>query len=720
MKRLSPLAWFQVATCGCVLLVTSAHAQAAIDQTPASRSAPDALDPLRAAQKRLEQDPSDVDARRLQAAVLSDLGARYAAQAVLDGTSFPIGSAPAPLIATPATLSRPAVPLTGASPATAANPPSPQGTSTSDALRHHLTDRGLAQQVHWADWDAQAADQGGCGTGYDHYDMAVSRLADALRDPALSADRRAALTGDRWVALDKAGRYGEVLAEWDAKGRPQDLAPYAARAVADALAVYHRPAEAYALLDRANHQDPGPYDQREQDPRQALAWADYDRDHRNAGRRAMEGILHAEPSYFPLTMPPQYKENAFGISADQNTWDMRADQGELKRAQAGMKALTDAAPTNAGLLQDLGGITARRGQVRQGQAILARAQTLDPTYMLTQVAWVGTDAQRHDAPSVEARLAPIVCRYPRSPVVIRAQQDWARQKGWQFDTEIRGDKGNSPDSGDRSWESDTTAWSPLLANHWRVGALYRTAYADLPEGGTWRNRVGAGVRYEARDVVAYADVLVPQHTQTTRKPAIEAGVDWSLSDQWSVGVAGSTAGVETPLRAEAYGISAKNLTLATTWSPSDETRVVAKAGKSWFTDGNQRHEWSLIGAQRVLTRPDWTLDATAEISGSTNSRLDRPYYDPANDHAYLGGLVAENVMHAWGDQQRVTQRFEIQAGPYREHGYGSHWLATVGYGQKYQWAPGRTWGWQVGYRSQTYDGQREHAWTLNLTAHWGE
>lgn len=417
------------------------------------------------------------------------------------------------------------------------------------------------------------------------------------------------------------------------------------------------------------------------------------------------------------TEPPYQEGNDVGLSADQAVADMRADRGDLPGAQRQLQALVDNAPMNADLLQDLAGVRIRQGHVREGQALLTRAHTLDPWYPPTRAAASGAAWQRHDAAGARAQWAPLVCRYPRSPTVQRMVEEDQRNRGWQVDVTVRRDQGQSPDWGSRSVEGEGSLWSPLWDDHWRAGLVARWAWADVPEGKVNRDRIGPAVRYETQDWVVYGQVLANANGQVGR-PSWEAGVSWAPLDAWSFGLDGSTASADTPLRADAYGIYAKALNLSAAYQPSDRTTVRVRYGQSWFSDGNHRQALTVSGEQRVWTGADWSLDATGEASASQNSKPYQPYYDPRNDAALLGGVTFRQLFHA-AALSRAEQNLSVQVGPYQEAHYGTSWLATVAYGQTYTWRPGRSWGWQLGWRSQAYDGQRDHAWWASVTFHGG-
>ena len=556
-----------------------------------------------------------------------------------------------------------------------------------------------------------------CGAVYGPADRVVAEFDALLQDPASTPDQRLGLRRDRWVALVSAGRSEEAVADWTASGSPQDLRPYVARALADALATEHRPRQAYALLKVANQADPGPFDPREADPRQAEAWAQYDQGDRAGGQAHMGALLHQEPAYRALTMPPRYEANDFGLADDQSVADMKADRGDVAGAVRHLQALVDRAPMNAGLLQDLAGLHARQNHVRLAVRELDRATTLDPRYPPTRATQSGVSLLRHDAVAAHEHLDPMICRYPRSAVVRRAQDELKRATGWQWDASVRGDKGHSPDLGSRSSDFEAEVWSPLWGGHWRGGLITRMSSASVPEGEVHRDRVGAGVRYETRDVVAYVQALASANTRVGQT-AWEAGVDWAAADAWSFALAGSSASPETPLRAEAYGINAKTWTASATYQPSDQTLVRARYGQGVFSDGNRRQTESLTASQRVWTGSDSTVAATAEWSASQNTRLDQPYYDPAHDQAFLGGVTVNHLFRAVS-LGRAEQRFDVQVGPYKEARFGRSWLAAATYGQTYTLRPGHSWGWQLGWRSQSYDGQRDHTVWLNLVWHRG-
>lgn len=522
---------------------------------------------------------------------------------------------------------------------------------------------------------------------------------------------------DLWVALVSAGRGAEAIDDWQQLGSPLNLPPWVARPLADALEQAHHSKDAVFLYRQARAKDKGPYPLTESDPRQAEAWALSDMGERREALALMQRRVHAEPGYLPLTMTPMWRTNPFALSADDATALMQADGGALALAHAHLLALSHAAPMNADLLQQMAGVELRQDRPRHATRLLDRAMTLDPVYLPTLGTRAGVDLVRHDAAGARQVTDRMVCLRPRSDLTRRSVEEFDRATGWQIDATVHPEHGAGPDTGSRSMDSELALWSPLMDDHWRVGVLARNSVADLPEGIAHRTRAGPGVRYETRNLVGWVGVL-PDIQGKAHQTAVEGGLDWTASDHWAFGIDGSTASSQTPLRADAYGINAKDATVTATWHNTDMTQVRLKAGHLWFSDGNGRDVWSVDARQRVLTRFDHTLDATFEVSGSSNSKKDAPYYDPKTDTAVLGGLLWTNLFSSH-DNARATQHLAFQAGPYYEAHYSHHWLAALSYGQDYAWRPGRSIGWEMGWRSQTYDGDRDHALFLSVTFHGG-
>ena len=572
----------------------------------------------------------------------------------------------------------------------------------------------VARETRWA-----VGEPADLRTPYAEADRAVvdtRRLAD---DPLLPTDMRLREQFDLIVALDQAGLMDEAVQRYDALHKQGVTLPaYAERNAADALLARRRPAEAAQLYEDSIAKDPGPYDAADIDPRLGLMYAYEESGQTNKAFTTIDDLAAKEQPWvrvpgirLPIQNPRKLDAESAAISL-RSIVDMQAD------AYARIVPLSREAPANSEIRRQLGMVELARGWPRRAQDDLTIANTLNPRDVDSYLDEVDTQRALHDYEGIDENLAEAQVLGSRTDRVDRAIQSWDRERGWQFDISQENGKGSSPDYGDRDSATVATIESPLIDDHWRVVALGRYSTADLPEGDVRRSRVGFGVRGYARGLEAYVQAL-PATDSYVGKTALEAGFDWSLSDHWSVAADFSTAGEDTPLRAQFYGISAKTLDTAVTWRASELTQARLGLSRDNFSDGNKRTSWIAAFTQRVYTAPNLALDGGVELGGSMNTQTDRPYFNPRRDNSYALTGRLQNLLGQFYERQ-VTQRIDVAVGQYDEQGYATDWMASVRYGQIFQPRAGIRLGWGIGWHNQPYDGRREHRVVLDLTLHWGE
>lgn len=580
--------------------------------------------------------------------------------------------------------------------------------------RFHRNADHVAQEIRWA--DGEPADP---ARPYAEADRAVADARRLVDDPDLPADLRQRAEFDLLVALDRAGRADEAVSRYDAlKSRGVALPAYVERAVADALLVKRRPAEAAALYEDAIAKDPGPYDANESEPRIGLIYAQLESNQTAKAFRTIDDLAAKEPSWTRIPGMRLPMQNPRKVDADLNAATLREYVDMPADAHARLEPLSREAPANAQIRRELGMVELARGWPRRARDDFNIAGTLDRRDI---GAYIGeADAARvlNDYAAVDENLAMAQRLADRNGRVDRALRAWDRERGWQVDAGTEQGKGSSPDFGDRDATTQATIASPLIADHWRVLALGRHATASLPEGDVRRTRVGLGIRGYALGLEAYVQAL-PSTDRYVGKTALEAGFDWSITDHWSWATDVSTAGDDTPLRAQYYGISAKTLDTAVTWRANELTQARVGLSRDRFSDGNVRTGWLANVVQRLHTAPNLALDGGIELGGSMNTRNERPYFNPRRDYSYALTGRLQNLLGQFYERS-VTQRIDVAVGQYVEKGYATDWMATVRYGQTIQTGPGFRLGWGLGWHNQPYDGRREHRVVLDLTVHWGE
>jgi biofilm PGA synthesis protein PgaA len=584
----------------------------------------------------------------------------------------------------------------------------------SRADRSRLDADDVAHEIRWA--NGEPADP---RHPYAEADRAVNEARRMADDPHTDPATHRRAEFDLWVALDRAGRTDEVVTRYDRLSeRHVVLPPYVERAVAEALLAKRRPAEAAALYEDSIAKDPGPYDAADSEPRIGLMYAYLESGRTEDAIRTIDALVASEPTWIRVPGIPLPVENPRRVDAALDAAALRDYIGMLAEAHARLAAMSREAPAHAPIRRELGRVELARGWPRRAQDDFNIAGTLDRRDIGVYLGKADAARALNDYASVGDDLAVARTLASRDDRVARALRAWDRERGWQFDIGTEQGKGSSPDFGDRDATTQASIASPLIDDHWRVLALARYATADLPEGDVRRSRAGVGVIGYARGLEAYVRVL-PAADRYVGKTALEAGVDWAIGDHWAWSTDYSTAGEDAPLRGQYYGVSARTLDTAVTWTASELTQARLGLSRDDFSDGNQRRAWSATLIQRLHTAPNLALDGGIELGGSMNSRSDRPYFNPRRDNSYALTARLENLLGQVYERS-LTQRVDVALGQYAEQGYATDWMATVRYGQMFQARDGLRFGWGIGWHDQPYDGRREHRVVLDLTMHWGE
>jgi biofilm PGA synthesis protein PgaA len=582
------------------------------------------------------------------------------------------------------------------------------------AERDHREADHIAQEIRWADGEPADPKQ-----PYVQADRAVADARRMVDDPLLPADLRRRAEFDLLVALDRAGRADETVARYDALHRQRvDLPAYVERAVADALLVKRRPAEAARLYEDSIAKDPGPYGVNESEPRIGLMYAYLESGQTAKAFQTVDGLAAKEQAWVRVPGIRLPVENTRKVDADLNAATLREYVSMLADAYARLEPMNREAPANSQIRREMGMVELARGWPRRAQDDFNIAATLDRRDIGAYIGEAEAAQALNDYEGVDENLALAQTLADRNGRVDRALRSWNRLRGWQVDLGTEQGKGSSPDFGDRDSTTQATIASPLIDDHWRVLALGRYSTADLPEGDVRRSRVGLGIRGYARGIEAYVQAL-PSTDKYVGKTAIEAGFDWAIGDHWSWATDFSSAGDETPLRAQFYGVSARTLDTAVTWRASEQTQARLGLSRDNFSDGNKRTGWLGAFVQRLHTAPNLSLDGGVELGGSMNTKTDRPYFNPRRDYSYALTGRLENLLYRFYERN-VTQRIDVAVGQYAEKGYATDWMASLRYGQTIQTGPGFRLDWGIGWHNQPYDGRREHRYVLDLTLHWGE
>ncbi|MAK56456.1 MAG: poly-beta-1,6 N-acetyl-D-glucosamine export porin PgaA [Pusillimonas sp.] len=344
-----------------------------------------------------------------------------------------------------------------------------------------------------------------------------------------------------------------------------------------------------------------------------------------------------------------------------------------------LETLSNNAPRDAGLKIELANTQRIYGQPRAAQVTLKQAEALTPLSpdLLTSQARTALALQEWD--QAQELVAYTQQHYPELKTTQQLQKDWATHNKWEL--LIGAQKtfsSDSPVSGSGEHAFDTTLYSPPIAMSWRalVGVGQSNAtFNDDPLRNRWAK---AGVQWRNGSTTIEAS-LISQHYGYGQKTGALSSFEYALDDAWTLGGSLAWRGQATPLRALANNISANNVQAWVRWAPNSEREWMFSVSPSRFSDGNRRVELRLAGKEPLKKWSTVRLDGEIDISASTNTKDNAPYYNPKAD---LGVLAGVRVTHL------ITQRYEsrlehyvqLLAGSYSQKHFGTGPMAAIGYG----------------------------------------
>ncbi|MGP3593679.1 poly-beta-1,6 N-acetyl-D-glucosamine export porin PgaA [Vagococcus sp. WN89Y] len=534
-----------------------------------------------------------------------------------------------------------------------------------------------------------------------------SLLAQWKFKPEAQADYRTARI-DRLGALFARGRYAEVVQEaqsLQADGQP--LPGYTDLWVATALLAQRRPEESYELFSR----NPGNVTQPD------MFYAAMESNNLPAAKRIVDRMIAITP----------YQVHDYGstVKTPNDQWlinqlqlaEYYALTGDLAGAEKLTGQMTRTAPGNQEVRINYATVLASRGLPRAAQVQLKIAEALGPLNqnLIIQQAYNAQTLQQWRA--FEQLTDNAVERSPESS----ATRQLARARNIHHKSELRinaskGISSDSPVSGSRDFTWNSVLYGPPLAEHWRPFAGFNFVTGRFEEGSGYNRDVLGGVEFTARDYWVEA-ALSNQNFGQGNKLGARLSLWHDFSDHWRVGATAERLSASTPLRALRNGVTANGGQAFVRWYHNERREYQLSIAPGWFSDGNRRVEYGLTGKERLLTRPYFTLDLTPDISASTNSKENVPYYNPKRDLSVTPGLSAEHILYrryetVW------SQLITAGAGAYWQKGQGTGLITQLGYGQRVQLNNVLDVGVTVMWDKRPYDGKRERnlgvAFDMNL------
>jgi biofilm PGA synthesis protein PgaA len=512
------------------------------------------------------------------------------------------------------------------------------------------------------------------------------------------------LRQDRLLALVDANQFKDAVTEYEwLRSQGEPLPVYVLFAAAKAYSVEGRPADARELLTVCRDAEPENFDYRVEEYYVLLELGELDL----ALERAQEMLERQVPirtdRYYPRPNPDYLLAKLRIVLA-------KAYADRLDEAQADLELLAREAPHNASIRQELAAIYMWRGwperAIEQYQQIL----TIYPEHEGARVGLAGAQYEKQQYQLVEQEVSELLADYPDD------RQVQELSKRWQLHTKgrliVESSFGNS--SGDTFGSSHYTVnswWFSAPIDDWYRAYVHTfDTFAEFQEGDGRRRRIAAGLDFRRGDWTARGEVSTPRWGGDA---GLHTEVDRRLSDKWSVGSSLEFNSYDMLLRGYINDVQNDQLSVRTSFNPSEMTSAGASVTTAKFDDSNNRHSLSLFGNHRLLNEPKWKVDATAFAYTSRNSLDGASYFNPKQDKSLAVGAL----IHWYQLQQtnrRIYHRLHPQVGTYNQDGFGGNSVWRLDYELELQL--NRRWLVRLGAGRgrHAYDGGVEYSTTFLL------
>lgn len=560
-------------------------------------------------------------------------------------------------------------------------------------------------------WGAQLRDESRPAQRFDGTDAALARidaLLQALPPPPAEAALRRRLRLDRLVALRDRRRPQQVIDEATALRAEGPLPPYAEEAYADALLDQRHPEDAREAYRRVLAQNP-----KDVLARYGVFYASVELDDYRTAYATIDDLAADEPVWRVYNDSPSPHPNTGHAYAQVTAAQARLYGNQLADAWERISRIAQAAPADPHARLAASQVANARGWQRRADSEAEIAASLAPDDLGARIALVEVEIANHRFARAREMTKELTALYPEDPGVRRLARDLDAKLRWVLELEAM--PGNSNGGGANASGQTLTLQgrlsTPPIADNWRAFALADYANAHPPEGFAQRTRAGLGLEWS--NAVVSATAFPTQSWGTLSKAGGGATVDWRITDELHLALAGEIYSWDTPLRAQLYGISANEISAKALYRWHESRTASLSFAYLPFTDGNQRFTGGATYKEAVITLPGFWLSGMAEAFASSNSRLNAPYYNPARDLSVTGGLSAEHILWRRYDNS-LLQALTVDGGLYSEYGYGNNWIGTVRYEHRWRFDPLTEFHYGINLMRRVYDGSVENGWLLTL------
>lgn len=536
--------------------------------------------------------------------------------------------------------------------------------------------------------------------------------ATGQTDPAEWQAIARRLDDDEIVALAALGRYADVLARYEARVQRWGAAPYYVLSAAAGAHQFQRRSDLAVPLYEAALRDGGEALPVPSDVHVGLVFAYLDTARFTQAEALLRELEAATPAYLRLT-PEAGRANPDRTQVEHLRALSLLYADRVAQARARFDLLVSQAPLHAGLRAGQAQVAQRQERPEHAVALYESLATDHPDDVAARAGHIGALQSAGHHREAHERLAVLQAEAPEAIAVRNADRSLRTYRATRLEVEA----GAARDGGtlsNRDARADVRLSSPLLADGWRVFARQVFAQATVDEERLRLARTGLGLQWESGRWMAAGEV----HHASSGAPRQGAAVNVSYraGDAWRLLAEADTHSLQTPWRARAAGIGARDVGLTARWLASDERNVSLRYGLLDFSDGNRRQGLGVDWNERWVSGPRFKFDTTVSLDTGRYAQQDVPYFSPSRESA--ARVTARAEFLTWKlDDRRFVQAIEATSGVYRQAGFGGGALWEVRY--VHEWRVGETFAlrYGIGTGSHPYDGvaERRHDLFLTLT-----
>lgn len=542
------------------------------------------------------------------------------------------------------------------------------------------------------------------------YDALLERWRSAGNVPVALVQR---VRIDRMQALHARSHMQELADEYEALvAEGVEVPAYALGDVASAYLYLKQPQRAavlYRQLIAANYLRSEVSARQDQDF--GLQYAYADQGDFEVARQAAHEVAAQQPPWRTLEGDKEATPNPAYLDAQHMAAMMDFYAGDTPRAQLALERMVNAAPTRSHLRVDLATVYAARGWPRRAEVELKIAEAHDPRDLGLETAQGQVAMDLQEWRQARELSADTLARYPENQRAQRLARQWQGHEKAELQMSVNKGLGNdNPIAGGHDLNVEATLYSRPLAEQWRLLAGLGQRRGDFNDGRAQHNFARFGLEWRSRDWTVQGDVAQNHFSHGARTGAGVAA-NYQIDDAWSLQAGAQRLARDTPLQALRNDVTSDRLELGVRWRQSERRQWSFAATPSNFSDGNRRRSLLLRGQERLMTRPNWYLDAGVEAYATRNERSDVAYYSPRSERSLLPSLSWNHTLRQ-GPASAWTQFASVGVGGLNQRGYGGSALGVISYGQRYRINDLFDAGGTLSAISRSYDGTREREWRI--------